>query len=155
MLRSLQEIRRALPELERRNRYAAGGDGFSIGSSSVGIASTGGSAGIAAPTERAALTRKPLDPVRDWSKEMLFQLETASKAIERADNKRRIIFDGDGPPVDFDAVNACDICGKQSDELKTGRCPADYQFRRRNGFDRQKQPTEVGSTSSEPTKSRG
>lgn len=130
MVEALTALRRTLPELERRTRYAAGGDGY------PGSTGGGASAGtISKPTERAALGRKPDDPVRRWSRTLVAQLDAAAAAIHEADNLRRLVFTT-GPA---EAVDSCVVCHEPEQAgapLRDGRCPADYQYRRRNGVDR-------------------
>lgn len=127
MIDSLTALRRALPELERRNRHEVGGDGYPSGG--VGGASGGG---ISKPTERAALSRRPADPVRRWSREILTELDRAAVAISAADGRRRLAFAG----IDADRCIVCNEPEQPGAPLRDDRCPKDYQYRRRNGTDR-------------------
>lgn len=129
MIEALTAIRRALPELERRNRFAAGGDGFP-GSSSGGF---GGSGEVSRPTERAALAKRPVDPVRGWTKDVFARLNDAAGAIAIADSRRQLIFEQYGP---VDEPERCENCSGAATRLRDGRCDACYTFRRRNGVER-------------------
>lgn len=132
MIESLRELQAALPELERRNRFQAAGDGFSGSSGGV----SGGGGGISNPTERAALQRAPADPVRQWTNEALTQLSNAREAIMVADNRRRLVFSVVGADLEPEACQN-PACGDvTAAPLRDGRCPACYQFRRRNGAER-------------------
>lgn len=131
MVEALGLLRRALPEFERRNRLAAGADGYP-GSSMGG----GGSGGIGRPTERAALTRPPADPVRTWTREAVEALESAARSIATAESRRRLVLDSGGLSGQAEPDRACEnpSCGTLTREpLRDGRCPACYQWRRRNG----------------------
>jgi hypothetical protein len=129
MVAALTDLRRLVPELERRNRLDAGNDGFP--SASMGGGSTGGT--IAKPTERAALSSHQADPVRKWTKDLLRALDRAEGEINTADNRRRLVFAGTEPPRE---LPRCQICGDESDELRRGRDPKCYRYWKRNGEDR-------------------
>lgn len=131
MVDSLQSMRRALPELERRTRFQAGGDGYPA----LSMGGGGGAGGIGRPTERAALTRPVSDPVRKWTRDALEQLQAAARAIEVADGRRRLVL-GSGPAPEPDRCVVCDEPENPAAPLRNDRCPKDYQYRRRHGVDR-------------------
>jgi hypothetical protein len=136
MVETLLAVRQALPELERRNRYAAGADGYPA--SSMG---SSGHATFGRPTERAALSRPPVDPVRIWTRDALGALERAGRCIATVESCRRLVLDSGG--LSIEAVDSPRVCGNPScraltaEPLRDSRCPACYQWRRRNGSERQ------------------
>jgi hypothetical protein len=106
---AVSRLRSALPELERRNRYAVGGDGYS--SSSFGTSGQIGA--VSQPTERAALQRPERDPVRTWTRDALRSLSKADRAAGDIDSLLTLLL-GD---------YVCSDCGRNdAPRLVSGRC---------------------------------
>lgn len=112
----LMRFRRALPELDRRTRYAAGGDGYP--SSSFG--SSGQRGAVSTPTEQAALSGPAHDPVRLWTRDALRSLTKIASLARDIDNALGLALAG-GEPV---SLTSCEECGREAGSLRRGLCDA-------------------------------
>lgn len=117
------KLKRALPELDRRTRFAAGNDGYPSSSAGGG----GGSSGsISTPTERAALSRNQPDPVRKAMATALSALHDALELARSVDNMLAL--------ADVTVTPECAGCGKtDAPRLIDRRCDACRMRARRSG----------------------
>jgi hypothetical protein len=111
IMAAFTRLQALMPEIERRTRFTAGGDGFS--SSSFGMSGQVGA--VSQPTERAALSRPLDDPIRRWSRDVIRLIDKADRTATELTNLLALLVDD----------HECRDCRRNdAPRLVAGRCDA-------------------------------